>query len=346
MVTVTKGETARLPKKRAPVSTGPWIVYVLRCAGETLYAGITNNLEKRLKAHRAGRGAKYTRGRLPLELVYQEQAVSRGDATRRERRIKSLGRSGKLALIAAGSAADAPAPPGPSRAASPALDAVLRRIRAAARPDQLAGMARYGIVGAGRLGLAVPDMRRIAKETGRDHALALALWRTGIPDARIVAALVAEPGRLTEAEMEEWVADFASWDVCDQVCTNLFGKSPLAWKKIRDWAAREGPFVRRAAFASIAALAWHDREAPDQVFRELLPLIRDGARDERNPVKKSVSWALRNIGKRNARLNRAALAEARRIRALDSRSARWVAGDAIRELESAAVRRRLGLAPG
>jgi len=312
---------------------------MLRCAQGTLYTGITNDLARRLRAHREGRGARYTRGRLPLELVYREEAPSHGAAARREREIKGLRRGDKLGLVTASGGASAQGRRQPPHD----LAAVLAEIRAKARPDQLAGRARFGITGAGRLGLAVPDMRRIAQKTGRNHALALKLWRTGNPDARIVAALVAEPERLSDREMEEWVGDFASWDVCDQVCRNLFDKCPRAWQKIREWAEREETFVRRAAFALIACLAWHDREAPDRHFTELLPLIRRGALDERTSVKKAVSWALRRIGKRSARLNRAALAEAQRMRALDSRSARWVAATAIRELQGEAVRRRLGI---
>ena len=156
-----------------------------------------------------------------------------------------------------------------------------------------------------------------------------------------MAGMIGEPDRLTEAEMEEWVADFDSWDVCDQVCMNLFDKSPLAWKKVRDWSGREEEFVRRAAFALIACLAVHDREAEDERFVRFFPLIEGAATDERNFVKKAVNWALRHIGKRNLRLNRSALELARKIHGIDSRSARWIASDAIRELESEAVLTRL-----
>ncbi len=224
------------------------------------------------------------------------------------------------------------------------LDHAMQLIRAEARPGEIAGMARFGLTPDRRLGLSVPAMRKIAKALGRDHRLALALWKTGIPDARIVASLVADPAALTARQMDAWVAGFNSWDVCDQVCGNLFDRSPLAWRKIRPWAARDEEYVRRAAFALIASLAVHDREASDASFQALLPIIAAAATDERNFVKKAVNWALRNIGKRNRRLRRAALATARRLRAVDSRAARWVAADAIRELESDAVRKRLGCA--
>jgi len=214
-------------------------------------------------------------------------------------------------------------------------------LKSQARPDQLAGMARYGIKPDGRLGVSVPYMRKLAKEIGRDHGLALELWQTGIAEARIMAALVDEPDKLTEQQMEEWVRDIDSWDVCDQVCLNLFEKSPLAWKKVRDWFEREEEFVKRTAFSLIACLAWHNKTAGDDKFIELLPIIKRGATDERNFVKKAVNWALRTIGKINPNLNRAAITTAREIQKLDSKAARWIAADAIRELESQVVQKRL-----
>ena len=218
---------------------------------------------------------------------------------------------------------------------------VLERLREKARADQLDGMARYGIVTENRLGVSVPDMRRLAKELGKDHGLALQLWKTGVQEARILAALMDDAHAVTEEQMEEWVKDFNSWDVCDQVCMNLFDKTPHAWKKVRDWSTREEEFVRRAAFSLIACLAWHDKKADDKMFVDLLPVIQDAATDERNYVKKAVSWALRHIGKRNLSLNREALQTARLIQKIDSRAARWIASDAIRELEGEAVQRRL-----
>ena len=218
---------------------------------------------------------------------------------------------------------------------------ILKILKAKARPDQLEGMARYGISTERRLGVKVPDMRKIAKDTGKDHALALELWKTGILDAQIVAALVGEPEKLTDAQMEEWVKDFNSWDVCDQVCMNLFDKSPLAIKKIHDWSGREEEFVKRAAYALIACVAWHDKAADDNTFIQLFPIIKCGATDERNYVKKSVNWALRHIGKRNVRLNKAAIGVAEEIKQMDSKAARWIASDALKELKSENVQKRL-----
>jgi len=218
---------------------------------------------------------------------------------------------------------------------------VLNKLRKKARPDQLKGMARYGIVIEKRLGVSVPEMRRLAKELGKNHKLALSLWKTGIPEAKIIAAMIDEPEKVTENQMEDWVKDVNSWDVCDQVCMNLFEKTPLAWKKIRDWSKREEEFVKRTAYSLIACLAWHDKEADDMKFIKLLPVIEFGATDERNFVKKAVNWALRNIGKRNRKLNKAAINAARKIGRINSKAARWVASDAIRELTSDAVKKRL-----
>jgi len=210
---------------------------------------------------------------------------------------------------------------------------VLHMLQSHAHPDNVEGMARFGMTPDARLGVSVPDMRRIAKTVGRDHALALALWETGIPEARILASMVDDPAQLTDSQMEAWVADFNSWDVCDQVCMNLFDKSPLAWQKVGQWARRDEEFVRRAAFALIACLAWHDKAAPDEAFIRLFPVVKASATDGRNFVKKAVSWALRQVGKRNANLRRAALDTAREIGQMDAKPARWIAADVIRELE-------------
>lgn len=226
------------------------------------------------------------------------------------------------------------------------VEDVLKKLKAKARPANLEGMARYGMAVEKRLGVAVPEMRKIAKEVGKDHKLALKLWKTGTAEARIVASMIADPKKLTEKQMEDWVKDFNSWDVCDQVCMNLFEKTPLAWKKIADWSEREEEYVKRAAFALAACLGWHDKTAPDKKFIALFSVFKRGATDERNFVKKAVNWALRNIGKRSLNLNKAVLKAAREIQKMDSKAARWIAADAIRELESEAVQKRLMPIPG
>jgi 3-methyladenine DNA glycosylase AlkD len=218
---------------------------------------------------------------------------------------------------------------------------ILRQLKSKASPANLEGMARFGITVEKRLGVSVPDMRRIAEDTGRDHKLAAKLWKTGIAEAKIVASMIAVPEEMGAKDMDTWVLGFDSWDVCDQVCMNLFEKTPFARQKISEWSTREEEFVKRAAFALIACLAWHDKQAPDEDFIQFLHLIKHSATDDRNFVKKAVNWALRNIGKRNTGLNKAAIKTARELRRMDSKAARWIAADAIRELEGIGVQKRL-----
>jgi len=215
---------------------------------------------------------------------------------------------------------------------APKLGEVLGRLHAQARPEQLDGMARFGMTRAHRLGISVPVLRRMAKDIGRDHALAQALWDTAIPDAQILAAYVAESARFTATQMDQWTRGMTAWDTCDQACSNAFAHSPLAWGRVPVWAAREPEYQRRAAFALMAALAVHDKAAADAPFLALLPLIEAAADDDRNFVKKAVNWALRQIGKRNAVLLPAAIDCAERLRERPSRAARWIAADALREL--------------
>ena len=212
------------------------------------------------------------------------------------------------------------------------VEEVLNLLRKKASPRNVRAMARFGMSAQGRLGVSVPEMRRIARLAGKDHRLALALWKTEIAEARIVASMVAEPDKVTARQMETWVVGIDSWDICDQVCGNLWDKTPLAWGKLRAWTRREEEFVRRAGFALIAYLAWHDKQAADARFVAVLALIRRGAVDERNFVKKAVSWALRNIGKRNPALRREALSLATSLRNSEDRPARWVGADALRDL--------------
>jgi len=182
-------------------------------------------------------------------------------------------------------------------------------------------------------------LRRMAREIGRDHGLALKLWRSGIPDARILAALVDEPSRVTERQMERWVRDFDSWDVCDQVCSNLFDRTTFARSKALEWSGREEEFVKRAGFVLMAAMAVHDKKAADSVFRRFLPIIKHESTDDRNYVRKAVNWALRQIGKRNGPLHGEAVKVAREIKEIDSKAARWIASDALRELTNPKVRK-------
>lgn len=207
-----------------------------------------------------------------------------------------------------------------------------------ANPSDLEGMARYGIATDRALGgIGLPRLRAMAKRIGRDHSLAAELWASGIHEARILAALVDDPGQVTEHQMEIWAADFDSWDIVDGVCGSLFDRTPYAYDKAIEWSGREEEFVKRAGFSLMCALVVHDKAAPDDAFRRFFPLIEREAGDPRNFVRKAVNWALRQIGKRNRTLNREAIDVAERIHETGPRPARWVASDALRELRSEKV---------
>ncbi len=221
------------------------------------------------------------------------------------------------------------------------VEEVLARLEAWRDPHAAAGMARYGIKSDVVYGVSIPRLRSLAREIERDHALALELWEIAGRETRILASMTAEPSKVDDRLMEDWVLDFDCWEVCDQVCMNIFEKTPLAFSKAEEWSQRGEEFVKRAGFVLMARLAVSDKAAGDAAFERFFPLIRRGAEDERNMVKKAVNWALRQIGKRNEALNRRAIGEAEALRELDSRSARWVASDALRELGSEAVQARL-----
>jgi 3-methyladenine DNA glycosylase AlkD len=218
---------------------------------------------------------------------------------------------------------------------------VLSRLKGMKNDKNISGMVRFGISPEGALGVPMPKLRAMAKSLGKDHELAIGLWDSGFHEARILASLVDEPSKVTEKQMEGWVSGFDSWAVCDQVCMNLFSGTPFAWEKAREWATRKEEYVKRAGFVLMAVLAVHDKDAEDRDFISLLPILIKEATDERNFVKKAVDWALRQIGKRNIALNKAAISAAKEIGAMDSKSARWIAADACRELESGAVKMRL-----
>ena len=221
------------------------------------------------------------------------------------------------------------------------FDSLLKKLQSLADPNAVEGMARYGIISKKAYGISAPVLRRIAKEIGKNHVLARQLWATGVLDARALAALIEEPAMVTEEQMERWVKGFDNWAVCDTCCGNVFDKTPFAWKKVLEWSRRNEEFVKRAAFSLMAALAIHDKEAGDPQFLPFLAVIKRESTDQRNFVRKAVNWALRQIGKRNPALNRKAIQAARELRKMDSRSAKWIGSDALRELTSDAVQRRL-----
>ena len=217
----------------------------------------------------------------------------------------------------------------------------MKTLRGLVSPRDREGMARFGINVDNALGISVTQLRKLARPIQRDHDLAQQLWATGIHEARILASIVDLPSEVSEAQMEAWAAEFNSWDLVDQCCGNLFDKTPFAWDKATEWSRREEQFVKRAGFSLMAYLAVHDKKAPDARFERFLPIIEREASDDRNFVKKSVSWALRQIGKRNARLNEVAIKRAERIKRIDSKAARWIASDALRELTKPSVQQRV-----
>jgi 3-methyladenine DNA glycosylase AlkD len=217
----------------------------------------------------------------------------------------------------------------------------LRKLRALGEQRNTDGMARFGIRAKVVYGVAKPKMDELARRIGKNHDLALELWATGVHDARILAGLIDQPQQVNASQMERWVRDFDNWDVCDGTCCHLFVFAVPAWAKAVEWSRRKKEFEKRAGFALMAYLAYRDKSAPDTKYQRLFPIIRWEARDERNFVRKAVNWALRQIGKRNLKLNRTAIQVARRIQKMDSRAARWIAADGLRELRSDAVQKRL-----
>ncbi len=220
-----------------------------------------------------------------------------------------------------------------------ALDKLHRR----AVSENLAGMSRFGIETGKALGVSMPDIRNIGREITKNHELAQNLWDSGVHEARILASIVDDPKWVTREQMDEWAQDFYSWDLCDQVCGNLFDKSIHADEKIQTWTDRSEEFVKRAAFALIAWRAVHDKKEEDQVFLAYLPLIEKASDDPRNFVKKAVNWALRQIGKRSQELHAPALAVAKKLASCDNSTRRWIGKDAVKELDSTKLRKRLNL---
>jgi 3-methyladenine DNA glycosylase AlkD len=218
---------------------------------------------------------------------------------------------------------------------------ILKKLESLSNPKAVEGMARFGINPNNTYGVSIPNLRTIAKEIGKNHLLAQELWSSGVHEARIMATLIDEPTMVTEAQMERWVNDFDSWDVCDQCCSNLFDKTSFAYQKAIEWSKRNEEFVKRAGFVLMATLAVHDKKAKDEAFMNFLPIIKRESVDDRNFVKKAVNWALRQIGKRNVALNKAAIEAVKEIQKIDSKSAKWIASNAISELNNDLMRKRL-----
>jgi len=221
------------------------------------------------------------------------------------------------------------------------LNKILEKLKSLSNPIAIEGMAKFGITPKKTYGVSIPLLRKMAKGIGKDHKLALQLWDIDIRETRILASMIDEPDLVTEEQMERWVKDFDCWEVCDQVCQNLFTYTRFAYKKVVEWSKRDEEFVKRAGFALMAWLAFKDKKADDVKFEKFFPIIKKESTDERNYVKKAVNWALRQIGKRNMNLNRKAIEVAKEIQKINSKTAKWIARDAIRELTSEKIQERL-----
>ncbi|TET53972.1 MAG: DNA alkylation repair protein [Actinobacteria bacterium] len=231
------------------------------------------------------------------------------------------------------------------------LNEVLAKLKSLSNPKNVEGMARFGINPDKTFGIQIPVLRQMAKEIEKDpdfakaptdkHSLALELWDSGYHEARILATMIDDYKQVDEGQMDTWVANFDSWDVCDQCIMNLFEDADMAWDKAVEWSAKDEEFVKRAGFVVMARLAVSDKKAEDEKFNKFFPIIKQEAHDERNFVKKAVNWALRQIGKRNINLNKRAIRVGEEIEKQDSKAAKWIAKDALRELQSEPVQRRL-----
>jgi len=223
------------------------------------------------------------------------------------------------------------------------IDEILNNLIALSNSENIEGMAKFGINPEKVYGIKIPVLRKMAKKIGKNHALAHKLWSLGIRETMILATMIEEPSLVTEEQIEEWVtsSDFNYWEIVDQSCMNLFDKTSFAYDKCTKWTKREEEFIKRAGFALIARLAWRDEKADNSFFESLLPIIERESTDDRNSVKKAVNWALRQIGKRNKHLNQEAICVARRIEQLDSKTAKWVSKDALKELTSQKIQKRL-----
>jgi 3-methyladenine DNA glycosylase AlkD len=212
---------------------------------------------------------------------------------------------------------------------------VLSRLRSMQNPDAVEALKRQGVTPRAALGLSQAQLKKMADEIGVDRLIAQQLWASGIHDARVLASLVDDPERVTPKQMERWVRDFDSWALCDACCVNLFHKTPFAYAKAVAWSARKEEYVKRAAFSLVAALAANDAKAADSEFLRFIPIVKREAGDDRPFVRKSVAWALKEIGKRSKTLRKLAIDTAREIEASDAKAARWIATDALKELLAA-----------
>jgi 3-methyladenine DNA glycosylase AlkD len=221
------------------------------------------------------------------------------------------------------------------------INKIIEKLKTLSNLKAIEGMAKYGITPKRALGVSIPELRKIAKEIGMNHDLAQKLWEKNFRETMILASMIDNPDLVNEKQMEKWVKEFDYWEICDQVCQNLFSRTKFAYQKAIEWSGRNEEFVKRAGFALMAWLAFKDKEAGDEKFEKFLQIIKRESNDNRNFVKKAVNWALRQIGKRNINLNKKAIETAEEIQKMESKSAKWIAKDAIRELTSPGVQKRL-----
>lgn len=218
---------------------------------------------------------------------------------------------------------------------------IVDELKSLSDPNTLEGMSRYGINVEKALGVSIPKLRLLAKKIGINHELALSLWNVDYHETKFLAGMIDDPKLITSEQMEKWAKDFDSWDVCDQTCNNLFRKSPLAFSKAFEWCKRDEEFIKRAGFVLMANLAVHDKKREDKDFELFLKEVYSGSNDDRVYVKKAVNWALRQIGKRNNNLNKKAIETANNIKNLEFKSAKWIASDALRELNNPKILARI-----
>ncbi|MDO9044937.1 MAG: DNA alkylation repair protein [Methanobacteriaceae archaeon] len=221
------------------------------------------------------------------------------------------------------------------------FEEIIKELESLSNPEDVGGMSKFGINPEKVYGVRIPELRRMARKIGKNHVLAEELWDFGYHESKIVATMIDDPTEVTEEQMENWVLDFDTWDICDQCCMNLFDKTPFAYKKVFVWSKREEEFVKRAAFTLMAVLAVHDKKATNEKFEKFFPVIIRESNDNRNFVKKAVNWALRGIGKRNIVLNKMAIETAMEMKELNYKSAKWISSNALRELESEKIQNRL-----
>ena len=227
----------------------------------------------------------------------------------------------------------------------PTVEEIIKHLKSLGLPENVAGMERFGIKTTKAFGIPTPVLKRFAREVKKSandrHILAQELWETGIYDARAIAFLIDDPKRVTRKQMESWVKDFDNWATVDGTCCYLFCRTPFAYEKAVAWSGKKPEFIKRAGFSLMAYLAVHDKSAPDEKLESFLPIIESASDDDRNFVKKAVNWALRQIGKRSMNLNESAIDAAKRIKGRDTRAARWIASDALRELQNSNTLKRL-----